>query len=113
MRNQEWDPPFAQLHSLDLCQLVFRLFCGNAVDSEATFRVVDKAEVLAGLFDRDYVHEASRIGNVCANFTINFDEALHHDGFGFAGVKGILQTKVAWYGLAGFERVFCGSCSLW
>ncbi len=57
---------------------------------EAAFGVVDEAEVLVGLFDADYVHEAGGIGYVCADFAVDFDEALHYDGFGFAGVEGVL-----------------------
>ena len=90
MRNQEWDSAFAQLYPLDLGQLVFRLFSGNAVDGEAALGIVDEAEILASFLDRDYIHKASGIGNVCANFSVDFDEALHHDGFGFARVKSIL-----------------------
>ena len=92
MRNQEWNPPFAQLYPLDLCQLVFRLFRGNAVDSEPPFSIVDEAEVLACLLDRYNVHEAGRIRSVGADFPVYFDEALHDDGLGFAGVESILES---------------------
>ncbi len=92
MRNQEWDSTFAQLHPLDLCQLVFRLFSGNAVDCEAAFGVVDKSEVLACLLDRDDVHETSGIRGVGTDLAVDFDKALHNDGLGFAGVEGILQS---------------------
>ena len=90
MRNQEWDSAFAQLYSLDLGQLVFRFFRGNAVDCEASLGIVNKAEIFASFLNRDYIHKASGIGNVCANFSIDFDEALHHNGFGFARVESIL-----------------------
>jgi len=90
MRNQERDCPFAQLYPLDLRQLVFRLFGRNAVDSETAFGIVDKAEVLASLLDGDHVHEAGGIGGVGSDFAVDFDKALHDDGFGFAGVEGIL-----------------------
>ena len=93
MRNQEWDSTFAQLHPLDLCQLVFRLFAGDAVDCEAALCVVDKSEVLCRLFDRDNVHESGRISGVCADLAVNLDEALHNDGLGFAGVESILQSE--------------------
>ncbi len=60
------------------------------MDSEAAFGIIDQAEVLACLLDRNYVHEASGIGNVCADFAVDFDETLHHNGFGFARVESIL-----------------------
>ena len=60
------------------------------MDGKAAFGIVDQAEVFTSLFDRDNVHEAGRIGRVGADFAIDFDEALHDDGFGFAGVEGIL-----------------------
>ena len=90
MRNQEWDSTFAQLNPLDLCQLVFRLFSGNAVNCETTLGVVDKSEVLTCLLDRDDVHEASRIRGVGADLAVDFNEALHNDGLGFTGVESIL-----------------------
>ena len=62
------------------------------MDGEATLGVVDQAEVLAGLFNYDHVHEAGWVGGVGADLAIDLDEALHHDGLGFASVKGILQT---------------------
>lgn len=92
MRNQEWDSAFAQLHPLDLCQLVFRLFSSNAVDCETALGVVDKSEILACLFDRYDVHEAGRIGSVGADLAVDFDQALHNDGLSFAGVESILQS---------------------
>lgn len=92
MRNQEWDSPLAQLYPLDLCQLVFCFFRGNAVDCEASFGVIDEAEVLACLLDRDNIHETGRICGVGADLTIYFDKALHDDSFGFAGVESVLQT---------------------
>ena len=84
MRNQEWDSALAQLHTLDLGQLVFRLFCCDTVDRKATFGIVDKSEVLASLFDRDDILEARGVGGVGTNFAVDLDEALHHDGFSFA-----------------------------
>ena len=93
MRNQEWDSTLAQLHSLDLCQFVFGLFSGYAVNCEPAFGVVNKSEVLACLFNRDNVHEAGGIRGVGANLAVDFDESLHNDGLGFARVEGIFQSR--------------------
>ena len=50
MRNQEWDAALAQLHPLDLAELVLSLLASDAVDGETALGVVDEAEVyhLAG-----------------------------------------------------------------
>ena len=92
MRNQEWYPPLAQLHPLHLAQLVLRLFGRDAVHGEAALGVVDEAEVLARLLDADHVHVAGGVGGVGAHFAVDFDEALHYDGFGFAGIEGIFEA---------------------
>ena len=91
MRNQEWDAALAQLHPLDLAELVLSLLAGDAVDGETALGVVDKAEVLASLLDGDDVHVASRVGRVGADLAIDLDQALHDDGLGLAGVERILQ----------------------
>lgn len=92
VRNQEWDSALAQLHTLDLAQLVFGFLGLDAVDGEAALGVVDEAEVLAGLFDGDDVHEAGGIGMVGPDLAIDLDQALHEDGVNLATVEGILQT---------------------
>lgn len=73
MRNQEWDSALAQLYTLDLRQLVFRLFCRDTVDGETALGIVDESEVLAGLFDRDDILEARGVGGVSADFAVNLD----------------------------------------
>ena len=73
MRNQEWDPAFAELHALNSAELVLGLFGLNTVDSETSLRVVDKTEVFAGLLDGDHVHEAGRVGNISADLAVNLD----------------------------------------
>lgn len=90
MRNQEWDAALAQLHALDLAQLVFGLLGGDAVHGEAALGVVDEPEVLARLLDRDHVHVAGRVGGVGAHFAVDFDQALHDDRFGLARVESVL-----------------------
>ena len=92
MRNQEWDAALAQLHPLDLAELVLSLLASDAVDSETALGVVDEAEVLAGLLDGDNIHETSRVGGVGADLAIDLDEALHDNGLHLATVEGVLQT---------------------
>jgi len=92
MRNQEWDSALAQLYSLDLSKLVLGLLCRDAMNCEATLGVVDKAEVLAGLLNRDHVHEASRVCGIGSYFAIDFDQALHDNCLDFTRVEGILET---------------------
>jgi hypothetical protein len=92
MRNQEWHTTTAELHALDLAQLVLGLLVLDAVDGETALGVVDEAEVLASLLDGDDVHEAGGVGDVGADLAVNLDQALHHDGLGLAVVEGVLEA---------------------
>lgn len=92
MRNQERQSALAQLNHLDFCHLVFGLFSGNAVDCETAIGIVDEAEVLACLLERDNVHEAGGICDLGVNLAVYLDEALHDDGLGFAEVESIPQS---------------------
>ena len=92
MRNQEWYTALPQLHSLDFCEFVFCLFSGDSMDGEATLRVIDETKVLSCLLDGNNVHEASWVGGVGADFSVNFYQTLHDNGLGFAAVESILQT---------------------
>lgn len=92
MRNQVWDAALAKLDALDLAELVLGLLSGDAVDGEAALGVVDEAEVLASLLDRDNVHEAGGVGGIGADLAIDLDEALHNNGLGLAAVEGVLQA---------------------
>lgn len=91
MRDQEWDPAAAELHALDLAELVLGLLGLDAVHGEAALGVVDEAEVLARLLDGDDVHEAGWVGRVGADLAVDLDEALHQDGLGLAVVEGVLE----------------------
>lgn len=91
MRNQEWDSTTAELHALDLAQLVLGLLILDAVDGEASLGVVDEAEVLARLLDGDDVHEAGRVGGVGADLAVDLDEPLLQDRLGLAQVERVLQ----------------------
>ena len=92
MRNQEWDPSTAQLDALDLSELVLGLLVLDAVDREAALGIVNEAEVLARLLDRDDIHETSRVGYVGADLAIDLDEALHENRLGLAVVERILEA---------------------
>lgn len=92
VRNQEWDPALAELNTLDLAQLELGLLSLDTVDGEAALGVVDETEVLAGLLERDDVHEASGVGGVGADLAVNLDQALHHDGLDLTTVQGVLET---------------------
>lgn len=92
VRNQEWDPALAKLDTLDLAELELSLLGLDAVDGEAALGVVDETEVLAGLLERDDVHETSGEGGVGADLAVDLDQALHHDGLDLATVESVLQT---------------------
>ena len=89
MRNQEWNPSLAQLHPLDLSQLVLGLLGRDPVDGEAALGIVDEPEVLSRLLDADDVHKAGRVGDVGADLPVDLDQALHDDGFGLAAIEGV------------------------
>jgi hypothetical protein len=92
VRNQVGNGALAELHTLDLAELVLCLLVCYPVDGEAALGVVDEAEVLASLLDRDDVHQARGEGGVGADLAVDFDQALHEDGVNLACVEGILQT---------------------
>lgn len=82
----------AQLHLLDLAQLVTGFFVGNAVDGETALNVVEDTEVFTGLFDGNNVHETSGEVGISADLVVNFDGALHDNAGDFALVQSVLQT---------------------
>lgn len=63
----------------DFEELVGGFLSCDAVDGETTFDIVKETEVLAGLFNRDGVHEAGGEGGVRAHFTIDLDQSLFDD----------------------------------
>jgi hypothetical protein len=92
VRNQVGNAALAELHTLDLAELVLCLLVCYPVDGEAALGVVDETEVLAGLLDGDNVHQSRGEGGVGADLAVNLDEALHEDGIDLAGVESVLQT---------------------
>ena len=92
MRDQEWDSAPAELHALDLAQLILGLLGLNSVHSEATLGVVDETEVLAGLVDGDNIHKAGGVGDVGSDLAVDLDQTLHEDGLGLAVVQRVLET---------------------
>ena len=108
MRNTVGYPPPSQLNPLDLAELILRLLGRDAVDDEATLGVVDEAEIFARLFDGDDVHEAGGVGAVGADFAVDFEEALHEDGFCLAGVEGVLESENKRGEVVNFEVLMTG-----
>jgi len=86
------DTASAELNLLDLEELEGGLLGGDTVDDEAALNVVEDAEVLAGLLDRDHVLEAGGVGGVGANLAVDLDEALRSDGGDLAVVERILKS---------------------
>jgi len=77
----------AESDAFHLQQLVFGFFWCDAVDGEATFDVVNDAEVLVGLLDRDHVHEAGGVSDIRADFVVDLDEPLHEDGLHLPSIQ--------------------------
>lgn len=92
MRNQVGNAATSELDALDLAELVLCLLVCYPVDGEAALGVVDQAEVLASLLDRDDVHQSRWKGGVGADLAVDLDEALHEDGVDFAGIECILEA---------------------
>jgi hypothetical protein len=53
MGKDIWNALGSELNLSDLAKLVLGFLVGNAVDSEATFHVIDETEVLTSLLNRD------------------------------------------------------------
>lgn len=92
MRDQEWDSTSSKLHSLDLSKLVLGLSSLDSVDGESTLGIVDETEVLAGLVDRDHIHEPGWVGSIGSYFAIDLDESLHDNLGDFTAIEGVLQS---------------------
>ena len=65
------------------------------MNGEPALGIIDKTEIFASFLNRYDIHEASRVGGVGSDFAVDFDEALHHDGFGLTTVESILQS-IGW-----------------
>lgn len=92
VRDNVGDTTGTELHLLNLEELVGGLLGGDAVDDESALDVVEDAEVLAGLLDRDNVLETSGVGGVGADLAVNLDETLGSDGVNLTAGKGVLQS---------------------
>jgi len=72
-------------------ELVGGLLRSNAMDSESALDVVEESEMFTGFLNGDDIHVSSRVGLISANLSVDFDEALLHDGGNFTASKSILQ----------------------
>jgi len=79
----------ANCYFADFEELVGGFFGCDAVDGESALDVVKETEVLAGLLKADNVHESGGVGRICANFAIDFDEALLDNSSYFTSSQGI------------------------
>jgi len=89
--DKVWDTLVSELHALHFAELVLSFFRCDAVDGETTLDVVKETEVFARLFDGDDIHEASRVGGVGADLSVNLDEALGHNQSDFTAGQSILE----------------------
>lgn len=62
------------------------------MDGVAALGVVDEAEVFAGFFDGDHIHEASGVGGIGADLAVNLNESLHENSIGLAAIEGIFEA---------------------
>ena len=92
MRNTVGNAASAKLDTLDLAQLVGRLLASYPVHSVSALGVENETEVLAGLVERDDIHQSSGESGVGANLAINLDKALHEDGLDLTSIEGVLEA---------------------
>ena len=81
------------LDGLDAAQLVLGLLVGDAVGGEPALDVVDQAEVLAGLLDLDYVHEAGGEPVVGPHLAVDLDQALLQDVLHLSDGEGVPDER--------------------
>jgi len=90
MGDDVGDTSSTDSNTADLEELVGGLLGGDAVDGETTLDIVKETEVLAGLLDGDDILEASGVGGVGADLSIDFDQALLDDGSNFTASQCVL-----------------------
>ena len=76
----------------DLAELVARLLGGDAVDRETALDIIQQPQVLAGLVDRDNIHEAGWEGLVGADTVVDLDETLLDDSGYFTACECVLEA---------------------
>ena len=106
--NDVGDTLGAELVSSDLEELERSLLGGDSVDGESSLDVVEESEVLAGSLNRDDVwdisamhthrkqrrrtHEASRVGLVGSDLSVDLDESLLNDRGDLSSSESVLQS---------------------
>lgn len=85
--------------ALDAAKLELSLFGVDRVSLEATFHVVKDSEMLAGLFDGDYVHNTEGIAGFASDLAVDLDEALLilNNLYCFLASKSISQSVAQQY----------------
>lgn len=87
--------------------LTLALLLGDAVNSESALDVVEQTEVLAGLLERDDIHETAGVGVVGADLAVNLDKTLGGDEGDLTAGQSVLEL-VAEEDLAPFV---CQTCT--
>jgi len=73
-------------------QLELSLLGGDTVHNKAALLVVEDAEVLAGLLQRDDIHEAGGVARIGANLAVDLHEALEGDVHDLLAGESVLKT---------------------
>mmetsp|Transcript_11953 Transcript_11953/g.24032 ORF Transcript_11953/g.24032 Transcript_11953/m.24032 type:complete len:245 (-) Transcript_11953:142-876(-) len=87
-----WHTSLAKLDTANLAQLVGSLLFRNAVNGETSLGIIHQAEVLIGLWNGDHIHESDWVGLVCADLSVNLDQAVHQNRHHLLSVQGILES---------------------
>lgn len=92
VRDKVRNALLAKLHPANAAKLVLSLLISDTVDGETALDVVDETEVLAGLGERDDIHETGRESLVSADSAVNLNKTLHQDCSNLTSGKRVLQT---------------------
>ena len=76
----------------DAAKLIARLDRGDPMHDKATLGVMEKAEMLIGLVDRDNILEAAGIGKIRADLAVNLDVPTFQDNFRLLIGESVLKT---------------------
>lgn len=90
--DSDGDAAGAGVDGLDASELDAALSFADVDEGEASLVVVHDTEAFAGAGNFDDVLEASGVLGIDAGATVDVDELLTEDHFGFLGVEGVLEA---------------------
>jgi len=92
VRDDHWDTLGRHQHFLHFAQLVLGLLLADTVHSETTLDVIDETEEFVRLLDGNDIHEASWVGHVGSDLSVDLDQALRANLLGLHVGQRVLET---------------------